>query len=282
MPELPEVETVRRGLERHLLGRRIERVEVRRPDLRGPLPPAMDESLRGCRVERIDRRAKYLLVRLDNDSTWMVHLGMSGRFTLSPSDPGEPGKHDHVLLWLDDGGHAAYNDPRRFGSMDLVPTPSSAAHRSLASLGPEPLSEEFDAGVLCAALTGRKTPIKAALLDQRVVAGLGNIYVCEILYRAGISPRRSAASVAGSGERPTRRAERIVEETRAVLDEAIAAGGSTLRDFAGVDGELGYFPHSFRVYGREGEPCPSTGCSSRIERIVQSNRSTFFCTRCQR
>ena len=282
MPELPEVETVRRGLERQLIGRRIERVEVRRPDLRGPLPPTMADDLTGRRVVAVDRRAKYLLVRLDDEQTWMVHLGMSGRFTLSPRDPGEPKKHDHVLVWLDDGGHAAFNDPRRFGSMDLVPTGCVESHRSLAKLGPEPLSDAFDSAALCRALRGRHTPIKAALLDQKVVAGLGNIYVCEILNRSGISPRRSAHTIAGRGDRPTRRAERLVAATRAVLEEAIAAGGSTLRDFAAVDGTLGYFPHSFRAYDREGQPCRSRDCEETIDRIVQSNRSTFFCPRCQR
>ena len=282
MPELPEVETVRRGLERHLLGRTVLRAEVRRPDLRGPLPPNMAEDLTGRRFVALERRAKYLVIRLDDGKVWLVHLGMTGRFSLSPTDPGEPQKHDHVLLWLDDGGHAAFNDARRFGSMDLFPGEELKGHRSLRSLGPEPLSPDLSPESLAVVLEGKKTPLKSALLDQRVIAGLGNIYVCEILHRAGLSPRRAAHTIVGKGGRPTPRVERIVEETQAVLSEAIEAGGSTLKDFSGVDGALGYFPHSFRVYGREGEPCPSKGCQKTIERIVQSGRSTFFCPSCQR
>ena len=281
MPELPEVETVRAGLERHLLGRRIERAEARRPDLRGPLPECMAEDLTGRRVVALERRAKYLVIRLEGDLVWLVHLGMTGRFTLSPSDPGSPGKHDHVLLWMDDGGHVAFNDARRFGSMDLFPGSAFEDHKSLRSLGPEPLSDNFNSRSLAAALAGKQAPLKSALLDQRVVAGLGNIYVCEILNRAGLSPRRKAHTIVGKGGRPTLRTGRVVDETKAVLKEAIAAGGSTLKDFAGVDGVLGYFPHSFRVYGREGEPCLTAGCERPIERIVQSGRSTFFCPSCQ-
>jgi len=282
MPELPEVETVRAGLERHLLGRTILRAEVRRPDLRGPLPPRMAEDLTGRKVVALERRAKYLVIRLHDKQVWLVHLGMTGRFTLSPQDPGAPGKHDHVLLWLDDGGHVAFNDARRFGSMDLFAAADLAAHKSLHLLGPEPLSEDFNPASLAAALEGKRTPLKSALLDQRVVAGLGNIYVCEILNRAGLSPRRGAHTVVSKDGRASPRAERIVTETRAVLEEAIAAGGSTLKDFAGVEGELGYFPHSFRVYGREGAPCLTASCGRPIERIVQSGRSTFFCPNCQR
>jgi formamidopyrimidine-DNA glycosylase len=242
----------------------------------------MAEDLTGRRVDALERRAKYLVIRLDDGRVWLVHLGMTGRFTLSPSDPGPPKKHDHVLLWLDDGGHAAFNDARRFGSMDLVEGADLASHKSLRNLGPEPLSEQFNPASLAAALQGKRTPLKAALLDQRVVAGLGNIYVCEILYRAGLSPRRIAGTIVTADGLPTPRLARIVSETRAVLEEAIAAGGSTLRDFAGVEGELGYFPHSFAVYGREGVPCPEQSCGRPIERIVQSGRSTFFCAKCQR
>jgi len=281
MPELPEVETVRVGLERHLLGRRIERAETRRADLRGPLPEGMADDLTGRRVVALERREKYLVIRLEDDLVWLVHLGMTGRFTLSPGDPGLPGKHDHVLLWMDDGGHVAFNDARRFGSMDLFPGSEFKSHKSLRSLGPEPLSNDFNPASLAVALEGKRTPLKSALLDQRVVAGLGNIYVCEILNRAGLSPKRRAHTVVGKGGRPTLRTGRIVEETKAVLEEAIAAGGSTLKDFAGVDGVLGYFPHSFRVYGREGEPCLTAACERPIERIVQSGRSTFLCPSCQ-
>ena len=207
---------------------------------------------------------------------------MTGRFTLSQTDPGTLAKHDHVVLWLDDGGHAAFNDARRFGSMDLFDGSELAQHKSLCSLGPEPLSAEFNSKSLAAALAGKQTPLKAALLDQRVVAGLGNIYVCEILHRAGLSSKRRSYTVVTQAGQPTARAERIVEETRAVLEEAIEAGGSTLKDFAGVEGELGYFPHSFTVYGRENQPCLTEGCGSSIQRIVQGGRSTFFCPTCQR
>ena len=282
MPELPEVETVRRGLEQHLLGRTVQRVELRRPDLRFPFPTNMAERLTGRRFVRIDRRAKYLCIQLDDEQTWLVHLGMTGRFTLSQADPGNPMKHDHVLLWLDDGGHVAFNDTRRFGFMDLMDATSLKQHSSLSALGPEPLSTDFNADQLAQSLNGKRTPLKSALLDQRVVAGLGNIYVCEILFRTGLSPRRSAHTLVRTGGQPSPRIERIVAETRAVLEEAIAAGGSTLKDFAGIEGELGYFPHSFRVYDREGEACPTSACSGSIQRIVQSGRSTFFCPRCQR
>lgn len=282
MPELPEVETVRAGLERQLLGRRILKAQVRRPDLRGPLPPSMAEDLTGRKILALERRAKYLVIRLDGELVWLVHLGMTGRFTLSPTDPCDPGKHDHVLLWMEGGGHVAFNDVRRFGSMDLFGAESLATHKSLRDLGPEPLSEDFNATSLAQALQGKRTPLKSALLDQRVVAGLGNIYVCEILNRAGLSPLRGAHTVVGRGGRPTARVEAIVEQTRAVLTEAIAAGGSTLKDFAGVDGDLGYFPHSFRVYGREGSPCLNPSCGRPIQRIVQGGRSTFYCPSCQR
>ncbi len=284
MPELPEVETVRRGLVKRLVGRSIQRVEVRRGNLRFPFPEKMVERMEGRRVERIDRRAKYLLARLDDGNSWLIHLGMSGKFTLfeEGEGPNEVGKHDHFAIWLDDGGQAVYTDHRRFGVMDLVPTAAADEHRLLRRLGAEPLSDDFDGVALCDMLRGKRTPMKSALLDQSLVAGLGNIYVCEILNRAGVSPRRTAATVGGAGPRATLRGERIVAATKQVLEEAIEAGGSTISDFVNVDGDLGYFSHSFRVYGREGEPCLRQGCEGVVARMVQSGRSTFFCPRCQR
>jgi formamidopyrimidine-DNA glycosylase len=242
----------------------------------------MAEDLTGRKILALERRAKYLVIRLEGELVWLVHLGMTGRFTLSPTDPGDPGKHDHVLLWMDGGGHVAFNDVRRFGSMDLFAAQTLASHKSLRDLGPEPLSDNWCSESLATALEGKRTSLKSALLDQRVVAGLGNIYVCEILNRAGLSPRRAAHTIVGKGGRSTARTARIVAQTRAVLKEAIAAGGSTLKDFAGVEGDLGYFPHSFAVYGREGAPCRAPHCEALIERIVQSGRSTFFCPSCQR
>lgn len=287
MPELPEVETVRRGLQPALEGRRIVSVRLNRPDLRFPFPEGLADRLAGRRVERIDRRAKYLLIRLGDGATVLSHLGMTGRYSIEAADgaaqpgdfvhaaPADP-RHDHVVLEIEGGVTVRYNDPRRFGFMDLFDTAAEDECHHLAGLGPEPNGNGFSSAYLGEALKGRRTPIKAALLDQRVVAGLGNIYVCEALHRAGISPRRQAASI------PGRRAERLAPAVRAVIDDAIAAGGSTLRDFAAADGALGYFQHRFRAYGREGEACPGDGCDGRIERIVQSGRSTFFCPACQR
>ncbi|WP_203290914.1 bifunctional DNA-formamidopyrimidine glycosylase/DNA-(apurinic or apyrimidinic site) lyase [Maricaulis parjimensis] len=287
MPELPEVETVRRGLVPAMEGRRIEAVTLNRPDLRFPFPDRFAERLTGRRVERLDRRAKYLLIRLDDGTSLLSHLGMSGRYSIEaeagtrqPGDfvhaePANP-RHDHVVLAIEGGVTVRYNDPRRFGFMTLYETAREEAQPFLAGLGPEPNSNAFSAAYLDEALAGRKTPIKAALLDQRIVAGLGNIYVCEALHRSGISPRRQAASI------PGKRAARLAPEVRAVIDEAIASGGSTLKDFAAADGALGYFQHRFRAYGREGEPCPNPGCEGQIRRIVQSARSTFFCPSCQR
>lgn len=274
MPELPEVETVRRGLEGPLVGHRLVRVDQRRPDLRWPLPPDFASRLTGRRVERLERRAKFILAHLDDEQIWMTHLGMSGRMFIEAGLVAPPGKHDHIVIQTDDGVTVTFQDHRRFGMMDLFPATELLDHRLLKDLGPEPLGNAFAGPVLSAALEGRRTPIKAALLDQTVVAGLGNIYVCEALYRAGISPRRLAKSVAG------KRAERLVPMIRAVLDEAIAKGGSTLRDYVQASGELGYFQHSFAVYGREGEPCHA--CGALVQRIVQSGRSTFFCGKCQR
>ena len=283
MPELPEVETVRRGLERHLLGRTIERVELRRSDLRFPFPSGFARILSGRTVESADRRAKYLLTRLSGGMTWMCHLGMTGRWTLldANSTEADDGPHDWVVLHLDDGGKAVFTDHRRFGFMDAFETDKQNENKFLAKLGPEPTPDYLTPMDLADALRGRKTPMKSALLDQATVAGLGNIYVCEILFRSRISPKRSAASVAGKSG-VTKRVERVTAATHDVITEAIDAGGSTISDFVNVEGDLGYFSHSFQVYGREGEPCVSEGCKSTIKRIVQSGRSTFFCPRCQR
>ncbi len=292
MPELPEVETVVRGLRPALEGRRLARVEARRPDLRFPLPEGFSARLTGRTVSEVTRRAKYVLVRLDNGETWLSHLGMSGRFTVSPggnASSGQAGhnsgwamveKHDHVLVETDEGGRVVFNDPRRFGYMDLIPAGGEADNAHLRNLGPEPLSDDFSAVYWSQALSGRRTPIKAALLDQRLVAGIGNIYACEALWRAGVSPRRLASSV------PGQRAARLVEAVKSVLSDAIEAGGSSLRDYVHTDGELGYFQHSWAVYGREGEACPVCGEAGdegcRIRRIVQSGRSTFYCPSRQR
>jgi formamidopyrimidine-DNA glycosylase len=280
MPELPEVETIRRGLALRTTGRRLARVEVRRPDLRRPFPDRLAARLCGRRIERVDRRAKYLLLMLDDGMALMVHLGMSGRIVVSPSSPGPPGRHDHLVLQTDDGAAIVYNDARRFGMVDLVPAEGLAAHPALAGLGPEPLGPAFTPVWLAGALAGRASPVKAVLIDQRVVAGLGNIYASEALFRAGISPQRLAASVG------PRRAERLAAAIRSVLEDAIAAGGSSLRDYVQADGELGYFQHRWAVYDREGLPCPGCTCRAAagggIRRIVQAGRSTFYCARRQR
>ena len=283
MPELPEVETVRRGLENHLIGRRIEQVELRRLDLRFPFPKGFEAMLRGRLVERIERRAKYLLIRLDNNTTWMCHLGMTGRWTLlgAENNQGDDGPHDWVVVHLDNGGRAVFSDHRRFGFMDLFETAEQDQNRFLAKLGPEPTPDCLTPMDLAENLRGRRTPMKAALLDQKTVAGLGNIYVCEILFRARVSPRRTAVSVAAKSG-ITDRVERITASTHDVIVEAIDAGGSSISDFVNVEGELGYFSHNFQVYGREGEPCLSEGCEASIKRIVQSGRSTFYCPDCQR
>jgi len=283
MPELPEVETVRKGLESHLTGRRIERVELRRPDLRFPFPKRFAALLRGRLVESVERRAKYLLIRLDGDATWMCHLGMTGRWTLLGADSSEVNDetHDWVVVHLDDGSRAVFSDHRRFGFMDHFETSEQDQNRFLANLGPEPTPDHLTPMDMADALRGRRTPMKAALLDQRTVAGLGNIYVCEILFRAGISPRRNASSVAGKSG-VTKRVERVTAATHDVIVEAIDAGGSSISDFVNVEGDLGYFSHSFQVYGREGESCLSEGCDAIIRRIVQSGRSTFYCPICQR
>ena len=278
MPELPEVETVMRGLAARLQGRQIVHAELRRPDLRWPLPAGLAARLTGARVLGFRRRAKYILMRLDDGWSLLIHLGMSGRMLIRRVGANEPVTHEHLLLRTDQGWEIGFVDPRRFGSLDLVPTADEDAHKLLAGLGPEPLDKAFRPAVLSASLAGRRTPIKAALLDQRVVAGLGNIYVCEALFRAGIAPTRLAADVAGPPAR------RLVPQIKATLTEAIAAGGSSLRDYVQPTGELGYFQHAWKVYGREGQPCPSCpgppACPG-IQRLVQSARSTFHCPRNQ-
>lgn len=283
MPELPEVETVRRGLAPVMEGGRIARVQVNRPDLRRPFPEDMATRLTGARVLHLRRRSKYLLADLDTGETLLVHLGMSGRMTVSGDRLGRfvrdhpaPEKHDHVVIDMAGGARIVFNDPRRFGVMDLMPTEAAVSHRLLADLGPEPLGNDFSESYLAESLRGRALPIKSALLDQRIVAGLGNIYVCEALYRAKVSPRRQAGQVSAG------RIAALVPVIRQVLGEAIAAGGSSLRDFRQAGGELGYFQHGFDVYGRAGAPCHRPGCAGIIARIVQSGRSSFHCPRCQR
>lgn len=283
MPELPEVETVRRGLEPAMLGQVILEASVNRPDLRWPLPQGMAERLRGQRVTALRRRSKYILVDLTSGETLIIHLGMSGRMLISGVTVGEfqhphpaPQKHDHVVLEMEGGARITFNDARRFGAMDLATTALVEEHWLLRDLGPEPLGNSFDGPYLAGRLAGRNTPIKSALLDQRIVAGLGNIYVCEVLHRARISPRRKAGNISAS------RAAELVPVIRDVLNEAIRAGGSSLRDYRQADGELGYFQHTFRVYDREGQPCTTQGCSGFVRRIVQSGRSSFYCPACQR
>ncbi|MCL3881687.1 bifunctional DNA-formamidopyrimidine glycosylase/DNA-(apurinic or apyrimidinic site) lyase [Marivita sp. GX14005] len=283
MPELPEVETVRRGLVSAMESATIVRAEVNRPDLRWPFPENMADRLTGQKVLQLRRRSKYILADLGSGETALIHLGMSGRMLVSGDPLGRfvhahpaPQKHDHVVLHMDNGARVTFNDPRRFGAMDLFPTESGEAHRLLAALGPEPFGNRFDDAYLVSRLSERKTPMKAALLDQKTVAGLGNIYVCEALFRAGIHPARQARRLS------RKRLASLVPIIREVLQDAIDAGGSSLRDFRQADGELGYFQHSFDVYGREGAPCRTPGCTATIRRIVQSGRSTFYCPACQR
>jgi formamidopyrimidine-DNA glycosylase len=282
MPELPEVETVARGLAAAVEGRRILHVEARRPDLRFPLPPDLSARVDGRRVERIGRRAKYMLLHLDDGDVVIMHLGMSGRLLIMNGTSGEVplGPHDHVIFDFEGGTQVRFNDVRRFGILDICNEADLDTHPLLRDLGPEPLGNDFNGPALAAVLKSRRTSIKAALLDQRTVAGLGNIYVCEALFRAGISPKRSAATVRGG------RAEALANAVKSVLTEAIASGGSSLRDYVQPTGELGYFQHKWAVYGREGEPCPGCDCdiakTGGIRRIVQSGRSTFYCPRRQR
>jgi formamidopyrimidine-DNA glycosylase len=270
MPELPEVETTVRGLVPVLEGRRLVSVEARRLDLRRAFPPDLRRRLTGARVTRLGRRAKYGLIDTDRGDTLVFHLGMSGKWRV---DPGELGKHDHFLIETEEGRRLALNDPRRFGSLDLVPKDELQRYQPFAKMGPEPLSEDFDADHLRRALEGRSAPIKALLLDQRIVAGLGNIYVCEALHLAGIAPGRAGGRIA----KP--RLATLVEAIKTVLVAAIEAGGSSLRDYARPDGELGYFASQWRVYGREGEPC---ACGASIRRRTEGGRSTFYCGTCQR
>ena len=279
MPELPEVETVMRGLRAQLEGRVITRALVHRPDMRFAFPPQLAARMTGARIVSFRRRAKYILMRLGDGDSVLIHLGMSGRMLIERAGRNAIPVHEHLTIETDDGTIVGFVDPRRFGSVDLVATADEDRHRLLAALGPEPLDEAFSPAILAAALAGRRTPLKAALLDQKTVAGLGNIYVCEALFRAGLSPRRLAASVKRAG------LTRLVAEIKATLGEAIAAGGSSLRDYVQPDGELGYFQHAWQVYGRAGAPCPACpgppGCDG-VARIVQSGRSTFYCPRRQR
>ena len=288
MPELPEVETVRRGLAEVMEGRQVKRVEVRRHDLRIRVPEDFDQRLEGRTLEKLGRRAKYLVGEFDDGTVLLAHLGMSGRMIIeTPKDAGRrPGefahytgshaKHEHIVFHVGDGTVIRFSDPRRFGLMVLTDRESFAHHKLIGHLGPEPTGDEFTGTVLAARLKGKKTPIKSALLDQTIIAGVGNIYACEALYAAGISPRRQAATVQG------RRADRLAEAVRDVLGDAIEAGGSSLRDHVAPTGELGYFQHSFKVYGRTGEPCPGCDCGQSVDRIVQSGRSTFYCAKRQR
>jgi formamidopyrimidine-DNA glycosylase len=292
MPELPEVETVRRGLAPVMLGARIDKVVLRRADIRFPFPASFERRLTGRRIVDMSRRAKYLLFRLDSDETLIAHLGMSGSFRIEKTAVSTPGsflherskdpKHDHVVMVLDNGYVVTYNDPRRFGFMDLAASGALANHPRLSGLGAEPLAPEFDAPFLAKLFAGARTSLKAGLLDQKRVAGLGNIYVCEALFRARLAPSRPASILADGRGAPTRAAAAIAEAIRNVLEEAIEAGGSTLRDHRQANGEFGYFQHVFKVYDREGLRCVRERCRGIIARTVHSGRSTFYCGSCQR
>lgn len=289
MPELPEVETVRRGLAPVMEGAIIREADIRRPDLRFPFPERFAERLAGRRITALGRRAKYLLADLDDGEVVIMHLGMSGSFRIEGDLLGtfhharsRAGAHDHVVLRLSSGATVTYNDPRRFGFMLMTARAALADHPLIAHLGVEPTGNDLSAEHLAAAFRGKAAPLKAALLDQSIIAGLGNIYVCEALFRAGLSPLRAAGTLVTKAGRPTARLERLVPVIRQVIAEAIEAGGSSLRDHAQPSGELGYFQHSFHVYDREGEACVTPGCRTIVRRIVQSNRSTFFCPACQR
>lgn len=289
MPELPEVETVRRGLEPAMSGQIFERVEQRRSDLRFPFPPDFIARLTGRRIESLSRRAKYLLADLDDGATLIMHLGMSGSFRVDANTPGvfhhdrsRIAAHDHVVFHMSGGATITYNDPRRFGFMLLEPRATLAEHKLFRGMGVEPLGNELDGDLLARLFAGKAAPLKAALLDQGLVAGLGNIYVCESLHRARLSPRRAAGTLARKDGAATPRAHLLAATIREVLGEALEAGGSSLRDHRQADGSLGYFQHRFRVYDREGEACPTPGCRGVIKRMVQSGRSTFHCGGCQR
>lgn len=283
MPELPEVETVMRGIEPAMTGYKIDQLILNRPDLRWPFPGGMAERVSGTKVLGLRRRSKYILADLDSNETLLIHLGMSGRILVSGDPLGNfvhdhppIEKHDHVIFSMENGARITFNDPRRFGAMDLLDTYLGDAHPLLRNIGPEPFGNEFHEDYLVNILKKKNSPIKSALLDQRIVAGLGNIYVCEVLFRAGISPRKLARKISAKRTAP------MVAIIRDVLGEAIQAGGSTLKDFRHSDGELGYFQHTFKVYGREDETCTNTDCDAKIKRIVQSGRSSFYCPKCQR
>ncbi|MGH1419495.1 MAG: bifunctional DNA-formamidopyrimidine glycosylase/DNA-(apurinic or apyrimidinic site) lyase [Hyphomicrobiaceae bacterium] len=300
MPELPEVETVRRGLEPVLVGARLSRVVQRRPNLRFPFPKNFTKTLKGQRIEALNRRAKYLVAELSNDLSLVMHLGMSGRFTIKPAPksaktPGSkhtPGtfvhasganpKHDHVVFETSCGASVTYNDPRRFGFMLLIPNTEREDHKLFCNLGVEPLGNQLSPDYLAERAVGKKVDLKAFLMDQRNVAGLGNIYVAEALFRAGLNPNRQAATLATKSGKPTARAEKLVPAIRNVLDDAIAVGGSSLRDYRQADGALGYFQHTFSVYGKDGEPCQRDGCNGKVRKVTQAGRSTFYCAKCQK
>jgi formamidopyrimidine-DNA glycosylase len=285
MPELPEVETVRRGLLPAMQGARFLAVSARREDLRWPLPPAFAARLKGVTVERLTRRGKYLLADLSGGHTLIMHLGMSGSFRvsngLSTEEATAPERHDHVVFVMSSGATVTFNDPRRFGFMVLIRSAELLTHKLMRAIGPEPLDAGFDGAALARACAGRAVSLKAALSNQKIVAGLGNIYVCEALNRARLSPHRKAATLNGRGA-AQKRAEALAAAIKTVLEDAIEAGGSSLRDHRRPDGELGLFQHRFRVYDRAGAPCPNRGCTGSIRRIVQNGRSTFFCPVCQR
>ncbi|MDC0096211.1 bifunctional DNA-formamidopyrimidine glycosylase/DNA-(apurinic or apyrimidinic site) lyase [Amylibacter sp.] len=289
MPELPEVETVLRGLEPVMVNQKIKIAEIRRPDLRWPFPENMSERLTGATILRLHRRSKYILCDLDTGETLLIHLGMSGRMTISHSVNGAkdllakfkykhplPAKHDHVILDMIDGTRISFNDTRRFGAMDLIETKNLFDHKLIKLLGPEPLGNKFNAPYLHSKLKAKTASIKSSMLDQRIVSGLGNIYVCESLWRAGINPKRL------SGKVSRKKIDVLVPIIRDVLLEAISAGGSSLKDHRQTNGDLGYFQHTFAVYGREGKKCSSANCSELVKRIVQSGRSSFYCAKCQK
>ena len=293
MPELPEVETVRRGLQPVMEGARFNKVEAHRGDLRWPLPKDFVRRLERKSVAGLGRRGKYLLVYLSSGEVLLMHLGMSGSFRVLHGKKGkrpgrfhhkrgEPGKHDHVVFEMSSGARVSFNDPRRFGFMKIVPRAKLEEEPWLRNMGPEPLGNEFDAALLARACAGKNTSLKAALSDQRVVAGLGNIYVCEALNRARLSPKRRASTIADKAGAANARAQALVQAIKAVLQDAIKAGGSSLRDHRRTDGELGDFQHSFAVYDREGKPCPTRGCAGKVRRIIQTGRSTFYCPVCQK
>lgn len=288
MPELPEVETVRRGLAPAMEGARLDKVEVRHRGLRWPVAKDFEKRLAGQTITSVGRRAKYLIVDVSSGDVLVMHLGMSGSFRVNDGkiakyhhEKSKSVTHDHVVFHLSNGATVTFNDPRRFGSMKLVARTKMDQEPLLRSIGPEPLGNEFNAAMLTDACAGKKTSLKAALLDQRVVAGLGNIYVCEALFRARLSPKRQASTIADRGGKPNARAVALVDAIKAVLHDAIKAGGSSLRDHRRADGSLGDFQHNFLVYDREGKPCPG-GCKGIVKRIVQNGRSTFYCPSCQK